>query len=539
MADPELPGPGPVATPDDDSKVVSRLADALESLRAPGRTDGALWRSAGGVLRTEWKYLLIGVMILVGHFKYHLSLLYYAHELAHAQEEHIVADNQREANGKILQHHVDLGNSLFGDGEMRGAESEFREALKLDGTNLEAERGLFKASIFNEVDDDTSERTASPVVILSRIRELACEVRETECISDATRSGDPSSRPERVASCATERWQCIKARQGKVIVSGLEGAHTRLLEGMAMANVDPKGSFEALNEAILLADGPTPAKAGAGGGATPQPTNLAAAYIRIGDYYLGQPDDGAPPKGQDGRLQHQDTRLQKAVAAYQTALRATPWNINAIDSMGYALHRLGRLEDARVEFQFLGDLDDTLMVAHADLARTLRCLGIRSPRDATALDDAYEEQFLLLSLLTSGAKATTRDTVSQWQYPVNGSVFDLHDRSVKVAYATCAMSLTGHLRGLPSQVEVCRHALTRGGLTSYQVETVREFLAIELDELLGMVPLDPTRARRARSFKKQLDRTSLEVRPIIDASTADHQAGATPAQRWERAAPSL
>jgi hypothetical protein len=150
MADPELPGRGRAATPDDDSKVVSRLADALESLRTPGRTDGALWRSAGGVLRTEWKYLLIGVMILVGHFKYHLSLLYYAHELAHAQEEHIVADNQREANGKILQHHVDLGNSLFGDGEMRGAESEFREALKLDGTNLEAERGLFKASIFNE-----------------------------------------------------------------------------------------------------------------------------------------------------------------------------------------------------------------------------------------------------------------------------------------------------------------------------------------------------------------------------------------------------
>ena len=537
MADPpELPGPGRAATPDDDSQVVSRLADALDSLRASGRTDGALWRSASGVLRTEWKYLLIGVMILVGHFKYHLSLLYYAHELAHAQEEHIVADNQREANGKILQHHVDLGNSLFGDGEMRGAESEFREALKLDGTNLEAERGLFKASIFNEVDDDTSERTASPVVILSRIRELACEVRETECISAATRSSDPSGRPDRVASCATERWQCIKARQGKVIVSGLDGAHARLLEGMALANVDPKGSFEALNEAIVLADGPAPATTGA----VPQPTNLAAAYIRIGDYYLGQPDEGAPAKGQDGRMHHQDTRLQKAVAAYQTALRATPWNINAIDSMGYALHRLGRLDDARAQFQFLGNLDDTLMVAHADLARTLRCLGIRSPHDATALDDAYEEQFLLLSLLTSGAKAATRDTVSQWQYPVNGSVFDLHDRSVKVAYATCAMSLTGHLRGLPSQVEVCRHALTKGGLTSYQVETVREFLAVELDELLGMVPLDPARARRARSFKKQLDRTfnstSVEARPT-DAPPADHPAGTTPAQVGERSAP--
>jgi len=35
---------------------------------------------------------------------------------------------------------------------MRRAESEFKEALKVDPTNLDAQRGLFKASIFDEVD---------------------------------------------------------------------------------------------------------------------------------------------------------------------------------------------------------------------------------------------------------------------------------------------------------------------------------------------------------------------------------------------------
>jgi tetratricopeptide (TPR) repeat protein len=528
MADPEVPGPTPGVTAADDAKVVSRLADALESLRPPGSQGGGIMGTFSGMLKTEWKYVLIGVMILVGHFKYHLSLLYYAHELAHAQEEHILADAQREANGKILQHHVDLGNSLFGDGEMRGAESEFREALKLDSTNLEAQRGLFKASIFNEVDDDTNQRTASPVVILSRIRELACEVREAECIDEANRSRDEAKSAQQAASCATERWQCIKARQGKVAINGAEGAHTRLLEGMALANVDAKGSLDALNEAVLLADGTSSGTSNAA-----PPTNLAAAYIRIGDYYLGEPDDGTATskKEDDGRLQKGDARLQKAVAAYQTALRATPWNINAVDSLGYALHRLGRLEEARAQFEFLTNLDDTLMVAHADLARTLRCMGVRSPGDVSALADAYGEQFLLVSLLTNSSNATTRDTVSQWQYPVNGGTFDIHEKPVKLAYATCAMSLTGHLRGLPGQLALCHHALTKGGLTSYEIKTVRDFLTIELDELLGLGSPDRALVKRVQTFKSELTMISLTVAPPARASSNAKTESSSPAAR--------
>jgi tetratricopeptide (TPR) repeat protein len=445
-------------------------------------------RALGDALKTEWKYVLIGLMVLVGHFKYHLSLMYYVHELAHAQEEHVLADKQREASAKVVKHHVDLGNSLFGDGEMRGAEAEFREALKVDSTNLDAQRGLFKASIFDEVDDDTNTRAASPVVILSRIRELVCEVQEAQCVGDP--GDDDASKALRRASCEAEEWRCIQQRTGPVPITGLEGAHARLLEGMALTNVDPAASLVALREAVVLADGHSPDEPKAD-----VPTHLAAAYIRIGDTYLGSAEDGS---------------LTKAIAAYETALRATPWNINALDSLGYALHRAGKLGAARDRFEYLGRLDDTLMIAHADLARTLRCLGSTGTKDGASagsgalLDAAYEEQRELVSLLSMSPQPITRDTVSQWQYPVGGRVYDLHEKGAKLAYATCAVSLTGHMRGLPEEIKGCKHALADHDLTANERQSVRDFLLVELEELLSLPPGDPALKQRAAEFKAAL-----------------------------------
>jgi tetratricopeptide (TPR) repeat protein len=447
-----------------------------------------LGRGLGEILKTEWKYVLVGVMIVVGHFKYHLSLLYYVHELAHAQQEHVWADAQREANAKIVRHHVDLANSLFGDGEMREAESEFREALKLDANDLDARRGLFKASIFNEVDDDTNTRTASPVVILSRIRELTCEVQEAECIGRSENESDVEARTEHRSRCDTDEWRCIKQREGRIPVSGIEGAHIRLLEGMALANVDPGASLGALREAVQLADGHPPDETNPNAHA---PTNLAAAYIRLGDYYLGREE----PKA-----------LAKAIVAYQIGLRATPWNINALDSVGYALHRTGQLDDARKQFEFLGRLDETLVIAHSDLGRTLRCLGARDGGGGgeVLLAEAYAEQHEVVSLLAANPPPVTRDTVTQWQYPANGRVFDIHDKPTKTAYATCALCVTGQLRGLPDQVETCRRAIADRGLTSDQRQTVRDFLLVELEEVLGLAPADPALKKRAAAFRDGL-----------------------------------
>jgi tetratricopeptide (TPR) repeat protein len=444
-------------------------------------------RVVADALKTEWKYVLIGLMILVGHFKYRLSLMYYVHELAHAQEEHVAADKQREASAKLVKHHVDLGNSLFGDGEMRGAESEFREALKVDSTNLDAQRGLFKASIFDEVDDDTNTRVASPVVILSRIRELVCEVQEAQCVGDG--GGDDAEMTLRRSRCEADEWQCIQQRTGQVPVVGIEGAHARLLEGMALANVDPAASLAALREAVVLADGHPPDEPAK----SDLPTHLAAAYIRIGDYYLGVAEA-------DG--------LTKAITAYETALRATPWNINALDSLGYALHRTGKLDDARGRFEYLGRLDDTLMIAHADLARTLRCLGTSGASGGALLDEAYEEQRELVSLLSASPAPVTRDTVSQWQYPVGGRVFDLHEKPVKLAYATCAACVTGHMRGGADEIKSCRRVLDGHELTSNQRQTVRDFLVVELEELLALPTGDAALKKRATEFK-----AALEPRP--------------------------
>jgi tetratricopeptide (TPR) repeat protein len=456
--------------------------------QVPGQRSGrgaALWSGLLDVLKTEWKYILVGVMILFGHFKYGLSLMYYAHQLAHSQQEHVLLDKQRDASDKVVKHHVDLGNSLFGDGEMRGAESEFREALKVDPTSLDAQRGLFKASIFDEVDDDTNTRVASPVVVLSRIRELVCEVQEAECLGDVGEGDDPQA--ARRSKCEAAEWACVQQRTGPVPLTGLEGAHARLLEGMALANVDPGASLAALREAVVLADGHPPEE----GAKSDVPTHLAAAYIRIGDAYLGSAEPSS---------------LGKAIAAYTTALRATPWNINALDSVGYALHRAGQLDAARERFSYLGRLDDTLMIAHADLGRTLRCLGAQGAKAQPLLDEAYAEQLELASLLTASPAPVTRDTVSQWQYPIEGRIFDLHERPAKVAYAICALSLTGHVRGMADKIRACQRALEDRVLTSGQRETVRDFLLVELEELLQLPTADPSVKARAEAFKAALTR---------------------------------
>jgi tetratricopeptide (TPR) repeat protein len=450
----------------------------------------AFWSGVTDVLKTEWKYILVGVMILVGHFKYGLSLMYYAHQLAHSQQEHVLADKQREASDKVVKHHVDLGNSLFGDGEMRGAESEFREALKVDPTSLDAQRGLFKASIFDEVDDDTNKRAASPVVVLSRIRELVCEVQEAQCVGDA-RDGDDAQAARR-ATCEAAEWACVQQRQGPVPLTGLEGAHARLLEGMALANVDPGASLAALREAVVLADGHPPEESSK----SDVPTHLAAAYIRIGDYHLGSADPNA---------------LTKAIVAYSTALRATPWNINALDSVGYALHRTGQLDAARERFSYLGRLDDTLMIAHADLGRTLRCLGAQGSKAEALLDEAYAEQLELASLLTAKPEPVTRDTVSQWQYPIDGRVYDLHEKPAKVAYAICALSVTAHIRGTSDKIRLCQRALDDQVLTSGQRETVRDFVLVELEELLRLPTVDPSVKARAEAFKAALTRVRVST----------------------------
>jgi tetratricopeptide (TPR) repeat protein len=455
----------------------------------------SLGRSTLELLRTEWKYVLVGLMILVGHFKYNLSLMYYVRQLANSQEEHARLERQRESSAKVVKHHVDLGNALFGDGEMRGAESEFKEALKVDPTNLDAQRGLFKASIFDEVDDDTNTRVASPVVVLSRIRELVCEVQEAECVAKA--GADERAKADVRVRCGADEWRCVQQRQGHVNLTGLEGAHARLLEGMALTNVDPKASLEALREAVVLADGHRPEDAFAAPANEGEPTHLAAAYIRMGDYYLGEAEPGS---------------LGKAISAYGIALRATPWNINALDSVGYALHRAGQLDAAREKFSYLGRLDDTLMIARADLGRTLRCLGTVGSKEGEAdkadalLDEAYSEQRELVSLLSAQPPPATRDTVSQWQYPVDGRTFDLHEKPAKVAYATCTACLTGHLRGKADEIKSCQRAIDDRSLTNDQRQAVRDFLLVELEELLGLPTGNPALKARAETFKAALQK---------------------------------
>src|SRR5258707_3310065 len=146
------------------------------------------------------------------------------------------------------------------------------------------------------------------------------------------------------------------------------------------------------------------------------------------------------------------------------------------------------------------------MIAHADLARTLRCLGASGAQGGALLDEAYEEQLELVSLLSAKPEPVTRDTVSQWQYPVGGRVFDLHEKPAKLAYATCAVCVTGHLRGLRDKIRTCQRAIYDHELTTNQQQTVRDFLLVELEEFLGLPAGEPALKERAAAFKAALQR---------------------------------
>jgi hypothetical protein len=69
------------------------------------------------------------------------------------------------------------------------------------------------------------------------------------------------------------------------------------------------------------------------------------------------------------------------------------------------------------------------------------------------------------------------------------------------------MALTGHLRGMPLQIAACRRALTSGALTSYQRQTTKDFLLVEVDELSRRPGSSPQITKRLAEFEATLHKT--------------------------------
>lgn len=81
-----------------------------------------------------------------------------------------IAADYREAQqrGDLIEEHLNLGNRFLGAQELDAARAEFEEALKVEPTNVEAQRGLFRATVFEPI----VRRGYDPAIAQMRLRFL-------------------------------------------------------------------------------------------------------------------------------------------------------------------------------------------------------------------------------------------------------------------------------------------------------------------------------------------------------------------------------
>lgn len=92
-------------------------------------------------------------------------------ELRYKQDVVRQQAKQREHKRELAQQHLELGKTFLDIGQYKGAELEYRDVLKLEPTNLDAEFGLAKARMYSMIVDGQF----NPEVIEKRINALQAE----------------------------------------------------------------------------------------------------------------------------------------------------------------------------------------------------------------------------------------------------------------------------------------------------------------------------------------------------------------------------
>jgi tetratricopeptide (TPR) repeat protein len=84
----------------------------------------------------------------------------------------VVADyRDAQEREQLVLEHIELGNRFLDVEQLKAARTEFKEALKLDPTNVDAQRGLFKTNVFEPV----VKRQYDPEVVELRLKSLLRE----------------------------------------------------------------------------------------------------------------------------------------------------------------------------------------------------------------------------------------------------------------------------------------------------------------------------------------------------------------------------
>lgn len=104
-----------------------------------------------------WVILVAGFSVVglaVGWFRFGVSPLQAQEERAHRQRDYRRTAEQVAFRRRMVDRHLKLGEVFLDSSLLAAAEQEFRQALALDATNVEAQFGLIKAGIFKPITED-------------------------------------------------------------------------------------------------------------------------------------------------------------------------------------------------------------------------------------------------------------------------------------------------------------------------------------------------------------------------------------------------
>lgn len=310
------------------------------------------------LLSAHWAVLVFALSVLaaiVGWFAFGVSLLQPLEELGHRQQEYRREATQLAYRDRMIDRHLQLGNSFLNVHQVEEALVEFKEVLKLDPVNTAAQLGLIKVQVFEPI----AKGLYDPEVSERRLRLI-----QEELPNDA---------------------------------------HVSLFLGRVYQSIDSDQAIDFYQAAIS------------------EDPSLASAHSSLGYLY------------------DLDNRIEESLAAYETALRLSPWNQPVLNNLAYQYVKLGRYDEAILKYELLLSLDPRFLLTHFSLAKSHLLQG--------ALNEAHTYQLQLNRLLADSSVLALPRNQREFVFPSDDRWVHLRDYHSKTYYAFYSAALSSYLLG--------------------------------------------------------------------------------------------
>ncbi|MBN2427168.1 MAG: hypothetical protein JXK94_02405 [Deltaproteobacteria bacterium] len=120
-------------------------------------------------LSSNWPVFLFFFSIfavLVGWFVYSVHPLQPLEEIAHKQRQYKAEDESHLFKKRMVNRHLELGNTFLSTNQLEAAKIEFHKALEMDPTKVQAQMGVFKSEVFEPI---TPQRIYDPEVMKKKL----------------------------------------------------------------------------------------------------------------------------------------------------------------------------------------------------------------------------------------------------------------------------------------------------------------------------------------------------------------------------------